>query len=438
MIDNPLVLLILSIVFASIPVGIWIYILFSKFEKSKKIITIVFLLGCLTVAIDLGIQAIWDWHPEFLGTPINFNLNELLNNAIQNAIIASILTYGLFASLEEIIKIYMVRVIDKKTLYITTINDAMRYAIASALGFSFIENIWYLYQNWAFVSAGQLTSMYIFRSIFTTCAHMIFSGILGYYYGVGKYSIAISAEKKITGEKSLSSRIIATLFNLPISESYRQKFILKGLLIAIGMHTAHNFILEYNYILPVVAFVALGYLYLRYLLSRKAGHLVLTTDPTEKGHKSIGQKDEQVVLELLGMWFNDKRYVDVIHVCERLLQRDPDNNVVKLFKAKAMDQIDKKNVYHQILGNVLKSKEEITEEDRNIITRYTKEKDMFAKVKEMIKTQLKKEGKEPNSSPNITNSSAQRPAPKAQESPPAPTNSQDILDKYTGDGTFKL
>lgn len=324
----------------------------------------------------------------------------------------------------------MVRVIDKKTLFITTINDAMRYAIVSALGFSFVENIWYIYQNWPIVTAGQITSMYIFRSIFTTCAHMIFSGVLGYYYGIGKYSITISAESKITGEKSLSSKIIATLFNLPISESYRQKFIVKGLLIAIGMHTAHNFILEYNYILPVVAFVILGYLYLRYLLSRKAGHLVLTSDPTEKGHKNIGQKDEEVVLDLLGMWFNDKRYVDVIHICERLLQRDPDNNVVKLFKAKAMDQIDKANVYHSILGNMLKTKEDISESDRNIISKYTREKDMFAKVREMIKTQLKKEGKELKSTTvEIKN---------AKPAPPITPKSGNILENYTGEGTFKL
>lgn len=425
LIANPTALLILSVILASIPVGIWIYILFSKFEKSKKIIAIVFLLGCFTVVIDLGIQNFWARYP-------NFNLNLFIQNNFHNAIIASILTYTLFASIEEIIKIYMVRVIDKKTLFITTINDSMRYAIASALGFSFIENIWYLYDNWPMVSAGQITSMYIFRSIFTTCTHMIFSGILGYYYGVGKYSITISAENKITGQKNLSSRIIAALFNLPISESYRQKCILTGLLIAIGMHTAQNFILEYNYILPVIALAILGYLYLHYLLSRKAGHLVLTSDPTEKGHKSIGKKDEEVVVELLGMWFNDKRYVDVIHICERLLQRDPDNNVIKLFKAKAMDQIDKNNVYHSILGNMLKAKEDISEKDRNIISRYTSEKDMFAKVKEMVKAQLKKEGKykEPEATPKQT----------IPTQPPSstPSKSKDILENYTGEGTFKL
>lgn len=421
--NNSIALLVLSIVFASIPVGIWLYILFSKFEKSKKIIGLVFFLGCLTVAIDLGIQNLWDIYPQF-------NLSAFIENNVQNHVASLIFTFLLFASLEEIVKIYMVRVIDKKTLFITTINDAMRYAIVSALGFSFVENIWYIYQNWPIVTAGQITSMYIFRSIFTTCAHMIFSGVLGYYYGIGKYSITISAESKITGEKSLSSKIIATLFNLPISESYRQKFIVKGLLIAIGMHTAHNFILEYNYILPVVAFVILGYLYLRYLLSRKAGHLVLTSDPTEKGHKNIGQKDEEVVLDLLGMWFNDKRYVDVIHICERLLQRDPDNNVVKLFKAKAMDQIDKANVYHSILGNMLKTKEDISESDRNIISKYTREKDMFAKVKEMIKTQLKKEGKELKSTTvEIKN---------VKPAPPITPKSGNILENYTGEGTFKL
>lgn len=144
----------------------------------------------------------------------------------------------------------------------------------------------------------------------------------------------------------------------------------------------------------------------------------------------MGKKDEDVVVDLLGMWFNDKRYVDVIHVCERLLQRDPDNNVVKLFKAKALDQIDEKNTYHKILGSVLRPKEEMSEKDRNIISKYTTEKEMFNKVKEMIKKQLEKEGKEfEDFTVKITRNT---------ETTSSQSKSSDILEKYTGEGTFKL
>ena len=37
------------------------------------------------------------------------------------------------------------------------------------------------------------------------------------------------------------------------------------------------------------------------------------------------------------MWTREGRHKDVIDICQRLLLRDPDNKVVQLFQAKAMD-----------------------------------------------------------------------------------------------------
>jgi hypothetical protein len=52
------------------------------------------------------------------------------------------------------------------------------------------------------------------------------------------------------------------------------------------------------------------------------------------------------------MWFNKGKFVDVIHICERLLMRDPDNKVVQLFKAKAIDKMDQSNPYKNILSKL--------------------------------------------------------------------------------------
>jgi O-antigen ligase/tetratricopeptide (TPR) repeat protein len=46
---------------------------------------------------------------------------------------------------------------------------------------------------------------------------------------------------------------------------------------------------------------------------------------------------KNVVIELMGMWLNEGKYKEVIEICDRLAKRDPDNNVVKLFRAKAVD-----------------------------------------------------------------------------------------------------
>ena len=59
----------------------------------------------------------------------------------------------------------------------------------------------------------------------------------------------------------------------------------------------------------------------------------------------MAPKDQDVVLELLGMWLKEGRLGEVIAICDRLLARDPDNNVVKLFRAKASDNERLRQVY---------------------------------------------------------------------------------------------
>ncbi len=395
MLSNPLFLLGLSTFFAAIPVAIWLYILFSGQAQSRKTVALVFLLGCFTAPALLGIQYVWDFFPQF-------NLAAFIEESIQTQAKMYIAMFVLFGALEEIIKHYVITVVDKKTVLIKTIGDAMRYSIAAALGFSFTENIYYLYEFWPSISIGQLTTMYIFRSIFTACAHMIFSGIFGYYYGIGKFSIEIIKQNKLVGKISGFSKALARIFNIPLSHAHQQHMVVKGLFIAIFLHAIFNYLLQYNIIIPVVAFVILGYLYLRYLLSRKAGHLVLITDVSEKSKSTIAKKDEDVVVELLGMWFKDGRYVDVMHICERLLERDPDNNVVKLFKAKAMDKMENKNIYKSVLGAVLKSKDDLSVNEKNKIAKYTAEKERLKKEKPSKKASKQTQKPTPKNDSNRT------------------------------------
>jgi len=419
MLSNPVILLSLATFFSAIPIIIWLFIFFDKKEKSKKTVAFIFALGCLTAPALLGVQYIWDIFP-------NFNLSAVIEQNIRDQNTMFILTFILFGAMEEFIKMYVVKAVDEKTLLINKVNDAVKYSLVSALGFSFVENAYYLYQFWPSISIGELVGMYIFRSIFTTCAHMIFSGIFGYYYGIGKYSIVMTHHEKLTEGLNKTTRWIAKIFRLPLSEGFRQKTVLKGVIIAIGMHAAFNFLLQFNKVLPVIIFVSLGYLYLKFLLSRKAGHLILTDDITKKKKSTIAKKDSEVVIELMAMWFNETKYVDVLHVCERLLERDPSNNVVKLFKAKALDQMDEDDTYKKIIGTVLKTEDDMSEYDKNIINKYTTEKEEFEKAKAMIQKQLEKEGK------SFTN--PQKISVKTEEKPATETG----INKYIGEGTFKI
>lgn len=416
MLNNPIVLLTLATLFSAIPIIIWLAVFFSKKEKSKKTVAFIFFLGCFTAPALLAIQYLWDIFPQF-------NLEALIENSVHSTNTMFIFTFVLFGAMEELIKLYVIKSVDEKTMLINRVNDAVKYSLVSALGFSFVENVYYLSQFWANISLGELAGMYIFRSIFTTCAHMIFSGIFGYYYGIGKYSIVMTHHQKLVDGIGGMTKWIANTFHLPLSEGFRQKMVLKGLLIAVGMHAIFNYLLQFNKVLPVILFVIGGYGFLKYLLSRKAGHLILTDDVTTKATSTIAKEDKEVVIELLGMWFKEKKYVDVMHICERLLERDPDNKVVRLFKARAMDEMEESHVYKKILGNILRSQDEMSEYDRNIVSKYINEKEEFEKVKQKIKKQMEKEGRtfiDPK--PNQTEINASTPA-------------QTISDDQ---GTFKL
>ncbi len=442
MLSNPTFLLTISTIFAALPAAVWFYIFFKKTEQGKSIVALVFGLGCLTPPALLILQWLWDPPLELLQTGLfqipfsekiiqlpqiflqileitsRFNLSKFVENTFTGENSGFIAMFVLFAALEEIIKMYVIIYIDKRTLLIKTLDDSIKFALASALGFAFAENIYYLYEYWPTISTGDLINMYVFRSIFTACAHMIFSSIFGYHYGIGKFAIEITAQNKITGSTpSIIEKIISKVLGLPLSQAYQQKIVLKGLFMAILIHATYNYLLQFNKMLPVIIFVILGYAYLKYLLSRKTGDLVLTSDISTKQKSTFGKKDEEVVIELLGMWFNEKRYVDVIHVCERLLERDPDNNVVKLFKAKAMDRLDDKDTYKTILNTVVKTKDDVSVNDKNIISKYIAEKE-------------KNRASQPSNYQTNTQVKQEESVIKAPE--------KDIIGKFTGDDSFKI
>ena len=466
MLDNPIALLGLSILIAAIPIAVWLFITLKQGPSSKKIALMVFGFGCITAPALLGLQVVWEGRTAvimalipLLGLSIfifdsyikktiafillilcvvsnyiasfqwiwsikipQFNLQSAIETNASSYITATILSLLLFVVMEENIKLYVMKVIDRKTLYISKINDAMIYAIAAALGFSFAENVYYLYSWWPSISNSELITMYIFRGIFTTAAHMTYSGIFGYYYGIGKFSMVINQQNLIEGNQDKISQYISKIFNIPPSEGFRQKTVLKGLFIAMGLHFSINFMLQaqqdygIQILLPIVILANIAmFAFLQYLMNRKAGHLILLTDPSTKKISTMGKKDEDVVIELMNMWLKDQRYVDVIHICERLLERDPDNTVVKMFKAKAMDEMDEKNIYKKILGTVVKTDEDLSTDDKSIINKYASRNTETKEVKSIPKTPT------------------QQTPPNTEEAP-----KKKLLEDLTGEGTFKL
>ena len=320
----------LMIGLAALPALIWSYVIFQGRKTSRWPLLLAFFLGTLTVLpLVLLYDYLWIWFPAL-------DVYRVITENIAEAHIAALATLLVVGILEEWAKGGVVRIINKTKIGIQTINDSVKYSILAGLGFAFTENIVYFYGIWqASGNLGEFLFPVIFRSIFTVCGHMVFSGIFGYYFGIAKFAKPILEADLFMGEKQMGVRVLSKILGTDEAAAFQQWTALKGLLIAMTIHAAFNFALEFNQFLPVVFIVGGGFLFLLYLLAHKAGDIMFSASA---GNANMAKRDVDVVLELLGMWSREGRHKDVIDICQRLLMRDPDNKVVQLFQAKAMDK----------------------------------------------------------------------------------------------------
>jgi RsiW-degrading membrane proteinase PrsW (M82 family) len=427
--ENSLLQLVICAIIALIPAIIWLGFLFQKGEAEKKLLGWIFLGGAFAVVPLWILDNLWNpetpraiiglfqrftENPQIISVveavtdkiwfySVKYDVFSFLGNSIEDQHMYFVGIFIVVGVLEEIVKQMMLRSADKRTLLIKTVNDSIKFSFVAGLGFSFAENIKYFYQIWSVGGISELMVPYVFRSIFTACAHMVFSGIFGYYYGIGKFSIDYTEQQKWQNKKKFSTLLLRRIFKISESQMFKEQMILKGLIIAIVMHAVFNFLLQLNIILPVIIYIVAAFAFLLYLLKRKTGQLVLITDVSSNKTKAIGKKDEDVVIELLGMWFNQNKFVDVIHICERLLKRDPNNNVVKLFKAKAMDKLEEGNAYKKVLNTVLSDERIGIGQDKSVIAKHVankpqqKQKDFqeteeFKKFKEQEREKKLKDG----------------------------------------------
>lgn len=331
-----------------IPTFIWLYFLFSDSKKRKIIIGLIFFGGILTVTPLLLMQKLFSTFPDT-------NFLEMIPDKIPNMAVAAIVIMVILAMLEEVFKQLFLRFVDEKYLLVETVNDSVKFAMIAALGFSFMENIYpYFFRIINSGHYGELMSIFFIRSIFTSAMHVAVSGIFGYYYGVAKFAIDFREQSNWEGNKLYFAKFLNRVFEIPQSKAYKEQRIFYGLLISMGIHGTFNSLVNYGFVAPALILVLLSFAYLMLLLKRKAGNLILANDISE--HRSfMPKKDEDVITELVGMWFNEKKYVDVIHICERLLQHDPNNNVIKLFREKSIDQLEGNDPYKKALSTILSS-----------------------------------------------------------------------------------
>jgi len=260
--------IVLSTLLALIPAFIWGYIFYKKDPVYRPKAKQTFLLGMASVLPILLYKAAWDYLPQI-------NVFNYTNNIKADVFAFTPLLYlplgTLFAFMfVGIIEEYMKHLVVKKVDhgFFRSIDDAIEFSIISALGFAFIENVLYFYYIWEYQGTDVLLVSFVFRAIFSTFAHILFSGIYGYYYGIAYFADPIWSEE-IRQKRHPIVNFIHTVMHMKRNRIFANEKITEGLCLAVTLHALFNIMLEMNLTFFMVPFLVLGYSFLDYLFKRK-------------------------------------------------------------------------------------------------------------------------------------------------------------------------
>lgn len=139
------------------------------------------------------------------------------------------------------------------------VSDGIVYGMIVGLGFAFVENAVYLYE--LFLSGQSINVFmvtYLIRSFHTMVAHAIFSGIFGYFYGLGficpnmktitscAYKVTPISLLKHIGWGTFTFRGMRSLVSRDTERSLDGiALVAEGFLLAILLHMIYNLILSF-------------------------------------------------------------------------------------------------------------------------------------------------------------------------------------------------
>ncbi len=216
----------------------------------------------------------------------------------------------MIGAVEEFAKHLVLRFSDENKF--RNVSDAIEFSILVALGFAFLENIIYFVDRiWLTpctntkeiaegvclldkttgqyrYQVGVLLIPFLFRSIFSTMAHVISSGIFGYFYGVAHFA-KDEVREYAKRPDNIHTKIMVFLHRVLHVKSHtilHEEKLLEGALLAMLFHGAFDFVLDnevnhlvsehfnFNSIALVVPMIFIGAGYLFYLFKRPDNKIV--------------------------------------------------------------------------------------------------------------------------------------------------------------------
>ncbi|MEA3304910.1 MAG: PrsW family glutamic-type intramembrane protease [Patescibacteria group bacterium] len=289
----PLSFMVFIVVLSVLPAIIWFLVIHKLRNISINKALLTFGGGMLAILPILLMKYLFNPQPDFdfmlvKGNIQIFDFFKAVEASFENATMALFAGFVLVGIIEEYLKHYVVKKIDSKDKSFATIADAIGFAAFAALGFAFLENIFYamtaaqefgVLRHWEQLSffhflmqpeALTLILIIFLRSVLSTCAHILFASIYGYYYGLHKFAKEEMIEKIGQGHQFRITHWISKVTRIPLVKIFSGEMLMEGLFLAMLVHAAYNFFMASGFAILAVVLVIIGFIGVMYELQTRA------------------------------------------------------------------------------------------------------------------------------------------------------------------------
>lgn len=170
--------------------------------------------------------------------------------------------------LEEFTKHLVLRFSDEEKIH--SVGEAIQFSIVVALGFAFVENLQYFSNmgNMKLFSAPEFMILVALRSLVSVGAHVSFSALLGYFYGVSKFASEIY-QREVLEHRHQVIEWFHRVIHLKGSILFHEQRMMEGVLLAMVLHGIYNSLLEFGHVSMALLLVGALMLMVVYLLHQK-------------------------------------------------------------------------------------------------------------------------------------------------------------------------
>ncbi|MEX0617131.1 MAG: PrsW family intramembrane metalloprotease [Candidatus Woykebacteria bacterium] len=202
-------------ILAFLPAFFWFFIFLreDKFDpEPRRLIIKLFLLGTIAALfaaiLEFAVASV------FFG-PFSEDFGRFFNDPNagsfpNHVLIFLIIEIILFAALEEVLKITVVREFVFYDPHFRQVVDGAIFGISAGLGFATLENLGYFFGTASEEGTGSLVVVFILRFFASTLLHALTSGMSGYYLGKSKFS----KEKAVFWQGLIAAVLTHAAFNL--------------------------------------------------------------------------------------------------------------------------------------------------------------------------------------------------------------------------------